>query len=190
MSLSNKKIDIVSPSFLSEMINDTEESEELERHLLGTEAALKLSNVKYFNPRDYMSNDGDLIDSNPITLLGDSAIKSVMLHSAIFGTEIEMPSIDPADSRKWWLKTHNSTNGSNIRFFIAKTAVGSIGVSTKTTAQLTERRTFAAISLDESLPREIDVKHILGKDERHELDDREIVIAPTSLSLYASKTPS
>ena len=186
MSLSNK-IDIVSPNFLMEMIDGSDESEELERHLLGTKAALELSNVKYFDPGVFLRSGGELIDANPIALLGDVAVKSVMIHAEVFSDKFEVPKVDSKDIRKWWLKTHNSTNGSGIRFFIAKTAVGSIGVDSNITAQITERRTFAAVSLDASPAREIDIKHIFGKEYRHDRDDRDVVIAPTSLSVYASK---
>lgn len=161
---------------------DPSGKEQAHMHWQGTSHSLAANSVRFFDGEsEFLRREGK-IEANPIQLLGDAAVKSVLLHHTM------METIDtiPTSQHVWKVKTRESTDSSSIRFFVAKASVGSINAG-GTEADIIERRTFAAIGHNAVLAREIDIHHLLGSARRHERDDRRIIVAPTSLSLYALK---
>lgn len=143
-----------------------------------------------------------------------SALLGFWLHQAEFADakRFRDDEINPMLRRRsepeWSVKQRRDhANGSRLRFFIAKSKLGTFDTDAIDTdfaaehlhehadilegASVVERRTFAAYGMDGAEPRPIDMTHALGVSPRHPRDERTVVLAPTSTSFYAFRqTPA
>lgn len=190
-TVSSGDVLVVTPADLDNYLEESKR-EALERHRHSIRAILEVAGVRFFDKKDHYERAADFRAADPLVLLGDKAVKSVMLEQEVFHDDI-----DPLDTSyggyngDWRIKTHDDPFGSGVRFFVAKAPFAELPLEDGETAQIIQRRTYAAVAVtggQEFAPREVDVRQALGVASRHSADPRgDVLVAPTSVSLYARK---
>lgn len=174
----------------------------LAQHQMTTELALSHSWLKFHSDGDSLrhTESAEVVDTleGRLDYLQREAVKSALLGFWLHESEFKdakqfrderiIPMLTERMDPDWSVKMRlDYTNGSSMRFFIAKSALGLFHPDHGKDTAVVERRTFAAVGIDGSQPRPSDINHALGISARHPNDGRRVVIAPTSTSFYAFK---
>jgi len=201
VSKNEESLSVVTTAELQSMIGSREQLA-LAQHKITTELALSQSWLKlHFEEEDLRySRAAAKVETleERLAFLQNEAVKSALLGYWLHESEFEdakrfrdervIPMLSERLEPEWNVKMRlDYTNGSKLRFFIAKSALGLMHPEHGIDTAVVERRTFAAYASDGSLPRPSDMNHALGISERHPNDGRVVAIAPTSTSFYAFK---